>query len=96
MNDFEQAVRPFLTPLIMGTPIALDHQQVELVAQWAALKFIVLEHDVPDTAMTLQEDRANFHGVRENPVRLSDLFRVPRLRPRVRYDPHFSAHVYHS
>src|SRR3989337_3115102 len=41
MNCLEQDVRPFLTPLIEATPVALDYEQMAVIARWIALKCIV-------------------------------------------------------
>jgi hypothetical protein len=44
MNRAEHAARPFLRPLIKGTPVELNATEMTAVARWIALKCIVAEH----------------------------------------------------
>lgn len=60
MNRIEAEARPFLTPLIEGTPIVLDHTQMASVARWIALKTMVIEHATPGTAVTTSALRSAF------------------------------------
>lgn len=57
MNTKEQEVRPFLEPMIKGDPVSISPQQMELLAQWCAQKFIVMEHAARDTSLTPFADR---------------------------------------
>jgi hypothetical protein len=60
MNRLEQAAKPLLTPLIEGTPVALDHEQTAIIAKWIALKCMVAEHSSKGTAVTPKADRVRF------------------------------------
>lgn len=57
MNRLERDVRPFLTPLIEWQPIALDFEQMAVIARWIAVKCIVAEHADADTSVTPKVDR---------------------------------------
>lgn len=60
MNRLEKVVRPFLTPLVTGEKVHLNADGLTALAQWIALKSIVVEHDTQDVALTPQSDRTNF------------------------------------
>ncbi|HST36457.1 MAG TPA: hypothetical protein VLK25_07500, partial [Allosphingosinicella sp.] len=60
MSQLEQEARPFLTPLINGTPIVLDAKQLEVVARWITLKSIVAEHAARNNFLTPRDDRVAF------------------------------------
>ena len=60
MNRLERDARPFITTIVSGTPAVLGKQAVETVAQWLALKAIVVEHGTPDASLTPQQDRTAF------------------------------------
>jgi len=45
MSGMEMAVRPYLEPMMLGKPMLLDPVAQQLLAEWIALKVIVLEHD---------------------------------------------------
>ena len=57
MNDLEQLARPFLEPLIQGSPVALDNEQMTIVAQWITLKCFISEHERSNNALTPLDDR---------------------------------------
>jgi hypothetical protein len=60
MSQLEEQSRPFLTPMINGTPIVLDEKQVEVVARWITLKCIVAEHATRNSSLTPRHDRESF------------------------------------
>ena len=60
MERLESAVRPLLTPLITRSPVALDFEQMSIIARWATLKCIVAEHTTSGTWMTPRADRIAF------------------------------------
>jgi hypothetical protein len=72
MNVSEDAVRPFLTPLIKGNPITLNAIEMTIVARWIALKCIVAEHATPNYELTPRADRV---ALRERGT-LPEYFRV--------------------
>lgn len=72
MNRLERDARPFLTPLIEGTPIALDFIQMSIIARWIALKCIVAEHSSGNADLTPRQDRIAF---RENGT-IPEYFRI--------------------
>jgi hypothetical protein len=57
MSRLERDARPFLEPLVEGSPIALDVEQTTLVARWIAMKVMVIEHSAPDNAVTTRYHR---------------------------------------
>lgn len=57
MNQLEDAARPLLTTIILGTPASLDAVEMAVVARWIALKCIVAEHAVPNYELTPRVDR---------------------------------------
>ncbi len=57
MSRLEERVKPIVSPLILGEPIALDHEQTTTIAKWVALKCIVAEHAARDCALTPEDDR---------------------------------------
>jgi hypothetical protein len=57
MSRLETEVRPFLEPLVKGEPVALDHEQMMVIARWVALKCIILESGVPTESLTPLADR---------------------------------------
>jgi hypothetical protein len=60
MNQLEQLARPLLTPLIQGDPVALDHEQTSVIARWAALKCMVVEHTDQQGSITPRADKVAF------------------------------------
>src|SRR5947209_1548316 len=72
MRLLDEAARPFLTPLITGSPVALDFEQMALVARWIALKCMVAEHAERDVFVTPRSDRAAFRDAGTIP----DYFRI--------------------
>ena len=60
MNRAEGRVRPFLRDMIEGNPVTLSATQIEDLAYWCAIKFIVLEHASDDTSITPRRDRVAF------------------------------------
>jgi hypothetical protein len=60
MSGLETAVRPLLTPIIQGELLTLDAKDLEIIARWATLKAIVIEHGTSRTEVTPQEDRTAF------------------------------------
>jgi hypothetical protein len=60
MGNLEEEVRPLLTPIIEGTPVALDFEQMAVIARWVTLKCIVAEHAALNTSVTPQHDRTAF------------------------------------
>jgi hypothetical protein len=67
MKALEEAVRPILTPLIIGQPIALNRDDQRILAEWITLKVMVAEHNVPAEVVASQTDRDNFLGNRTIP-----------------------------
>lgn len=61
MNDLERAVRPIITPLVLGEHAVLFPGQLETMAKWLSLKVMVVEHNIPETALTPQADRTALH-----------------------------------
>jgi hypothetical protein len=88
MNRLEGEARPFLTPLIMGTPIALDFIQMSIVARWIALKCIVSEHSSGNADLTPRHDRFAF---RENGI-IPDYFRIYLINHNVPEGAWFNRH----
>jgi hypothetical protein len=72
MNRLEHSARPFLTPLINGTPVVLDFEQMLVVARWMTMKCIVAEHSSRDDALTPEPDRS---ALRENGT-IPDYFHI--------------------
>lgn len=72
MSKLEGQVRPLLTPIITGSPVALDFEQMAVIAQWIALKCIVSEHSSPNVSVTPRHERVEFrnHGT------IPDYFRI--------------------
>ena len=60
MNRLESEVRPLITPIIEGSPVALDFEQMAVIARWITLKCIVAEHGTRDTDVTPRHDRIAF------------------------------------
>lgn len=67
MSLLEVHARPFLQPLVEGTPIVLDREQMALVAQWITMKVMVVEHALPNNAVTTRYHREMFRARREIP-----------------------------
>jgi hypothetical protein len=57
MNRLEQKARPILTPLILGEPMTLTPAMRQTLAEWATMKFIVLEHAERGEFVTPERDR---------------------------------------
>lgn len=72
MNQIEGRAKPFLTALIKGEPIVLDYEQMQMIAEWVALKVMVVEHQTHNTAVTTSALRAAFKARRKIP----DYFRI--------------------
>lgn len=60
MSIKEGEVKPFLELMVAGTPVTITSAQVELLAKWCALKFIVMEHSSVGTSLTPLSDRIAF------------------------------------
>lgn len=67
MNRLEGEARPFLEPLVTGEAVALDSEQMHKIAEWLALKSMVMEHGAPDAAVTTRYYREMFRYRREIP-----------------------------
>jgi hypothetical protein len=68
MNRLEQKVRPVLTPLIRGEQIILIPEMRQTLAEWAAMKFIVMEHHDPSDFVTPERDRVALKEKMEIPT----------------------------
>ena len=64
MNRCEEAVRPFLTPIICGEPVSLEADDLHRIAQWLAMKVMVAEHDTAQATLTPLAERVDLmdHG----------------------------------
>jgi hypothetical protein len=67
MNRLEGLARPLLEPLVTGSPVAFDSEQMQLIADWITMKVMVLEHALVDTAVTTRYYRQMFRFKREIP-----------------------------
>ena len=79
MSALEQRVRPTLEPLVRGQPCTLDQAAQTTLAEWVALKTMVIEQATRDDAVLAQEDR---HALM-NEGRIPDgiLILIGRTRP---------------
>lgn len=89
MNRLEDEARPFLTPLILGTPVTLNAVEMTVVARWIALKCIVAEHTVPNYELTPRADRV---ALREHGI-IPEYFRIYLINHTV---PNAAAYFRHS
>ena len=70
MNDLEVAARPFLTPLIVGKPVLLTVQHQRSLAEWIALKVILLEQSNKSQVVVTQVERTAFYESRTIPANM--------------------------
>jgi hypothetical protein len=87
-RGLEEEVRPLLTPLIEGTPVALDHSQMAVIARWITLKCILGEHASPNRSMTPEADRFAF---RKNGT-IPEYFRIYVINHNVTHGIGFKRH----
>lgn len=67
MSEIEATVRSILTPLILGSPAALDQEAQRKLAEWITLKVMVGEQNIPEEAVIPQVDRDAFRASRAIP-----------------------------
>lgn len=67
MNRQEQLVRPFFGPMIKGDQITIEPDQLQALAVWCAIKFIVMEHSEIATALTPKNDRVSLRELSKIP-----------------------------
>jgi hypothetical protein len=67
MSQIEEKAKPVLTPLLKGEQCALDHEKIETLGHWIALKTIVGELDDPDSAAITDKERQAFFRNRTMP-----------------------------
>lgn len=60
MNELEMAVRPLITPIIIGTRTELSEQETIIFARWAAMKTMVCERDPKASPVIPREDAVDF------------------------------------
>jgi hypothetical protein len=89
MNRLEGQVRPLLTPLIEGSPVALDFEQMSVIARWVTLKCIVAEHGERGIAVTPEHDRFAFR----NQGIIPDFFRIYIANHNMDLDVGFMRHA---
>ena len=60
MGDIEERVKPFLIPVLQGQPVLLDSAAQLHLANWIALKIMVVEHEEANDAVMRQRHRSAF------------------------------------
>ena len=70
MRDLEDAARPILTPLIVGNPIVLGVEDQKVLAEWIALKVILLEQSNKPEVVITQAERTAFCENRTIPANM--------------------------
>ncbi len=88
MRNLEEAARPFLTPLIKGSLIALGVEQGTIVARWVALKCIVAEHASRDTTLTPETDR---FALRDRGA-IPDYFQIYLINHNIKHGIRYNRH----
>jgi hypothetical protein len=57
MSQLDEAVKPILSPLILGQPASLDRHMQKTLATWIVTKMMVSEFSYPDDIVTPQSER---------------------------------------
>jgi hypothetical protein len=70
MCDLEDASRPTLTTLIVGNPIVLAVDDQKVLAEWIALKIILLEQSNKPEVVITQDERTAFYEKRTIPANM--------------------------
>jgi hypothetical protein len=70
ISRMEGAVRPLLTPLIVGQPIFLTVENQHALAEWIALKVILLEQSDKSQVVVTQAERTAFYESRQIPANM--------------------------
>lgn len=70
MGEIENAVKPILTPMILGHRTTLDHLARRSLAEWLTLKFMISDADRDATPISTKAMLAAFRKGREIPKRL--------------------------
>lgn len=66
ISRLDEAIKPILTPLILGQPATLDVVQQRMLATWVAAKFMTAEFSYPDDIVTPFAER-EFLRVNQEP-----------------------------
>ena len=62
MSRLETAAKPFLTPLITGTPCTVTAAAIQATARWIVMKVMVAEHNLKGDAVSTGEQRGSFRA----------------------------------
>jgi hypothetical protein len=63
MSELETAAKPFLTPLIVGSPCSIAESSALIIAKWITLKTLVGEHNIKGDAVATKEERESFRSM---------------------------------
>ena len=62
MSRLETAAKPFLTPLITGTPCTVTASAAQAISRWIAMKVMVAEHNLKGDAVSTEEQRGSLRA----------------------------------